>query len=120
MTTELTEYQKEFLLNTFFKNDYYPGWKNIATKLLDNGSCVVAGDGCIWKGGIGNFIKTEVANDFVDCTLYKFDFDYFATSYMFKEAKDNYLTIISSKKEDVVKRISELNKEGFEIVNLSR
>lgn len=55
----LTENQKEFLLDNFFKLGDYYGWKNIATKLLENGVCVVAGGECIWRGGIGNFITSK-------------------------------------------------------------
>ena len=53
---KLTEHQINFLLK-FFENKEYSGWKNIATKLIETGSCIVAGDKCIWNGGIGNFIK---------------------------------------------------------------
>jgi len=70
---KITEYQKKFLLQNFFSLPEYPGWLNIATKLIESGRCIVAGHGCIWKGGIGNFIKTEPAEDAIDCTLYTFD-----------------------------------------------
>lgn len=33
--TVLTNYQKKFLLDYFFKNEKYVGWKSIATKLLE-------------------------------------------------------------------------------------
>ena len=75
----LTENQKKFLL-TFFKDETYPGWDNIANALLDTGGCIVAGKECIWKGGIGNFIKTSEAKNTVGCLLYKFDLSYFLSS----------------------------------------
>jgi hypothetical protein len=80
----LSDYQKTFLLDYFFKNEKHSGWKNIATKLLDTGECIVAGKECIWVGGIGNFIKIEEAKDAVDCDLYKFDLEYFFTSEWYK------------------------------------
>ena len=70
---KLTDNQKEFLLNYFFKNDKYIGWKNIGTTLLETGECIVAGTDCIWVGGIGNFIKTETTTSLYKCLEYKFD-----------------------------------------------
>ena len=55
----LTESQKKFLLSTFFESDKYPGSRSIGDKLLTNGKVIVAGDRCIWIGGIGNFIQTK-------------------------------------------------------------
>ena len=80
----LTLNQQTFLLNTFFKNDFYPGWKNIATKLLENGSCIVAGNDCIWSGGIGYYIKTNKSDNFIDCLEYTFDFELFKESDLYK------------------------------------
>lgn len=81
----LNEVQKEFILDTFFKNDDYFGWNNIATLLIEKGKCVVAGTECIWDGGIGNFIKTETSNDYIDCLIYKFDLEEFLHSNWFME-----------------------------------
>jgi hypothetical protein len=47
---KLTNYQKEFILNYFFKDEKYAGWRNIGTTLLEDGECVVAGTECIWIG----------------------------------------------------------------------
>lgn len=96
---QLTETQKQFLLTYFFKNDKFAGWKTIATKLLENGSCIVAGNDCIWKGGIGNFIKTYKAIDFVDCLEYRFDLEYFLTSAWYKEIKSYYEIELEDKME---------------------
>lgn len=52
---KLNKTQKEYL--SFFENDKYNGWENIAKALIEKGSCIVAGDKPIWQGGIGNFIK---------------------------------------------------------------
>ena len=105
---KLTDFQKEFILKNFFENETYPGWRNIAIKLLEKGKCIVAGNGCIWIGGIGNFIKTETAKDAVDCTLYKFDLDYFLTSEWYKEIKNSYMSILSEKKIEIEKEFEEI------------
>lgn len=80
---KLSDYQKEVILNNFFKNEEYPGWKNIATTLIDNGKCIVAGEKCIWFGGIGNFIKTTEAEGLYNCLLYTFDIEEFFKSKWF-------------------------------------
>lgn len=105
---QLTETQKEFLLEYFFKNDNFAGWKNIATSLLENGSCVVAGTNCIWCGGIGNFIKTNNAIGFVDCLIYKFDLEYFLTSAWYKEIKSYYELELEDKMEKLQKEYQDL------------
>lgn len=88
----LTDNQIEFLLQYFFKNEAFAGWKNIATKLLINGSCVVAGTDCIWKGGIGNFIQTDEAEEAIRCVKYSFDLDNFLDSEWFKEIHSEYVS----------------------------
>ena len=69
---KLNDYQKDFICDKFFTNEKYPGWKSIAMDLLNNGECVVAGNYCIWKGGIGNFIKVETASKYIGCVKYVF------------------------------------------------
>ena len=104
----LSDYQKKFFLNYFFKNEKYAGWKNIATKLLETGQCIVAGKECIWLGGIGNFIKTEDAKDAVDCLLYTVDLKYFLTSELYKEISNGYISILSSKKRELEQEYEEM------------
>lgn len=93
----LTEYQKEFILENFFKNEQYPGWKNIGNSLLNKGWCVVAGTSPIYIGGIGNFIKTSEALDFIDCLTYSFNLEEFLESEWFKEIQNNKISEISNK-----------------------
>lgn len=95
---------KEFLLETFFKNEFYAGWRNIAEELIEKGECIVAGKDCIWKGGIGNFIKTEEATDFIDCIKYKFDYNTFVS-------KDNlyfmeYYTVYKISLEEEIRKLN--------------
>ena len=107
--TVLTDYQKNFLLENFFKNEKYIGWKNIAIKLLETGQCIVAGKECIWMVGISNFIKTESAKDAIDCTLYKFDLEYFFTSEWYREIRNGYASFLSSKKREIEQECEEIS-----------
>ena len=104
----LTEYQKEFLLEYFFKNEKFPGWKIIATYLLEKGECIVAGIGDIWCGGIGNFIKITNAKNAVDCLLYEFDLEYFLSTEWYKEISNQYIAILSDKKRCIEQEYEEI------------
>ena len=81
----LTENQKQFVIS-FFEDNRYAGWKNIATTLVETGKCIVPGEECIWQGGIGNFITTKETDLAVGCLEYNFDLDLFLSSAWFKEA----------------------------------
>jgi hypothetical protein len=108
---KLTENQKEFLLEFFFSNEYYPsGWRNIATVLLEEGKCVVAGETCIWRGGIGNFIKTEKAKGFVGCINYVFDLPTFLSSAYFKEVHADYVKVLAERKLKAEELFNEISK----------
>ena len=87
---KLTEKQLQFLL-TFFKNEQYPGWQNIATCLLTEGECIVAGTDCIWHGGVGNYIKVENMPNLYGCVLYKFDLYMFLSSPWVREHYEYYI-----------------------------
>lgn len=66
--------QKNWLLETFFKNEEFAGWRGIAEKLIDTGNCVTTNQGKdIWIGGVGNFIKSEPYGGGVDLILLTFD-----------------------------------------------
>jgi hypothetical protein len=97
----LTENQKNFLLEYFFKLEEFAGWKNIATELLNSGHCIVAGKNCIWRGGIGNFIKTKNAENGIDCLLYEFDLEHFLSSEWYKEISNLYIAMLSNKKKQI-------------------
>lgn len=83
----MIDYKEIFLLDRFFYHEDYPGWRNIATKLIQDGSCIVAGNECIWRGGVGNFIQTEPAKNAVDCLLYEFDLAELEESAWYNEIK---------------------------------
>jgi len=87
----MTGEQIEFIKNHFFINGESAGWDNIATKLLQEGSCIVAGSSKLWYGGIGNFINCDPAENAVGCSLLTFDKDSFLQSVWFKEQADSHI-----------------------------
>lgn len=106
---KLNAAQKNFILNFFFPNVEFPGWKTVGEKLLDTGKCIVAGEKCIWLGGIGNFITVEPAEGAVGCSLYTFDIDNFLSSQLYIHTKDAYveerLSELEFMKEKLVEEI---------------
>lgn len=86
-----------------FQNEKYAGWKGIANNLLINGKCIVAGTDCIWKGGVGNFIKTSPAINAVNCTEYVLDVENFVNSAWVQE-------YLEHKINDVDKELQEMEK----------
>jgi hypothetical protein len=114
----LTENQKEFILEYFFKNEYFNGWRNVAIELLNSGKCVVGGADRIWSGGIGNFIDVKDYEFSYNCKLYEFDLTKFLTSQIFINVNEEYLknleVLIKTQEEEVLK-----SKEKYQqILNL--
>lgn len=105
---KLTDNQKEFLFNYFFKTDNFAGWKNIANSLLETGECIVAGDSCIWIGGIGNFIRTKTADGFYGCIKYKFDLEYFLGSELYIVEAKYYIDNLFNKVSDLTAELEEI------------
>lgn len=110
MERNFTENQLNFL-RTFFYNTHYAGWYNVADELLTKGKCIVAGNNCIWSGGIGNFITTKPAENAVDCTEYTFNYEEFIKSEWYMSALGEYINRISESKKV-------LEQHYFEISNL--
>ncbi len=117
---KLNQNQKEFLLEYFFENEKYAGWKGIATKLIETGKCIVAGSECIWKGGVGNFIKTSEAEGTVGCCLYTFDLAYFMSSAWYKEGRAIYITQCADEKTTIEEKLKEAEAKYIDICNLSK
>lgn len=107
----LTEQVKEFILGHFFFNSKYAGWRNIAEKLLEEKSCIVAGNDCIWIGGVGNFIKLNKAEEYFGCVEYKFDYNSFIKSAQFQNVIREYLS-------ETVEKIVELNNTKKDLEEL--
>jgi hypothetical protein len=75
---KLTDKQIEFLAEKFFTSQTcWPGAGRIANELLVAGECIVAGEGRIWHGGVGNFICSKPVPGAVGCSLLRFDLDGF-------------------------------------------
>ena len=105
----LSEIQKEYLLKFFFRNNVTEsGWQDIATKLLETGECVVAGNQCIWRGGIGNFIKTETADEFFGCLKYSFNLPIFLKSEYYKGITEEYAQQLSDKRSKLDKELVDI------------
>ena len=105
---QLTKFQEEFLLDYFFKNEKYVGWRNIAESLLNKGECVVAGEKCIWIGGIGNFIETSKAEGYFGCTIYKFDLELFLSSAWYGQIFNAYISKLSDEKREIEQKYNEI------------
>ncbi len=110
---KLTNSQKEFVLHNFFTNSTFHGWKNIAEKLIDTGKCVVAGKECIWRGGIGNFIKVENFEQGVDCLMYTFDLTGFLVSEYYRLTARQLLKGITEEKDYIVQYHKEISRIVF-------
>lgn len=103
----MNKIQINWLLDTFFKNEKFPGWRNIAEKLITEGSCVTTSQGRkIWIGGIGNFIQEETYDSGVDLIQLKFDLKSFASmdNNYFLEYYNYELKKISKEQEELIQR----------------
>lgn len=109
---QLTKLQKEFILDYFFINSKYPGWRNIGEKLLTEGECIVAGEDCIWIGGIGNFIKTKKEDGLIGCLRYKFDLYMFLSSPFYKEVYEEHIKDLEFQRNRIASEIEELKQIG--------
>jgi hypothetical protein len=66
----LSKAQINFLNEKFFRYnaESSPSFR-VAEKLLETGECIVSGEGRIWNGGVGNFIKICSVPNGVGCSL---------------------------------------------------
>jgi hypothetical protein len=90
---QLTEYQKKFILDFFFRPlyDRFPGALNIGETLLTEGSCIVPDVGTyIFQNTPSlqqfNSVKKVEDKRFIGCVEYVFDLDGFFNSYYLKRA----------------------------------
>lgn len=113
MEKQLTDNQIEFLLEFFLEGEKKSGYDSIAFNLIKKGQCVVAGDGRIWIGGIGNFIKVTPAENTVGCSLLEFDVKSFINSCFFKGHLIASLISNKQKLEDARLRYCELKEFEF-------
>ena len=110
MKKEFNNDQKEFIIS-LFENNKYPGWKNIATSLVEKGRCIVPTDSAekLWVGGIGNFIDIvdDFDTDLVGCSLMVFSLPYLLASDYFEELKHNKLDVEHLKQEELKNQLAE-------------
>ncbi len=109
---KLNNRQIQFLLKFF--PDNCAGAKSIATTLITEGKCIVAGTDRIWLGGIGNFISIEPVKGAFKCTEHTFDLKAFLSSEFFKDAAQKELSESQRKlveAEIIVTSIVELIKK---------
>lgn len=110
MKKKLNKIQLEFIKEHFFKLTHAIGWKQIADNLLTNEHCIVAGTECIWRGGIGNFIKVEKSLDAIGCLVYKFDVNTFLESEFFKEAYNAKIEALYKEMENAEENYKKMKK----------
>lgn len=110
---KLDEIQKDFLLETFFKDESFAGWKSIGESLLDTGKCTIAGESCPWMGGIGNFITIAPASgDCVGCCVLSLDLESFVSKdhAFFQESYDAYLNNLNNKCAEINAQLESLRQ----------
>ena len=112
---KLNAAQKNYILDFFFPTVDFLGWRTVGEKLLDTGKCIVAGETCIWLGGIGNFITVDPAEGAVGCSLYTFDIDDFLSSQLYIHTKNAYVEERLSELEFMKKKLEEEIKMVKEI-----
>ena len=89
---QLTEYQKKFILDTFFKPLHYefPGALNIGEVLLTEGGCIIPDTGTYLfrHSPLNQFNTINKADEkkFINCLEFIFDLDGFLESYYVKRA----------------------------------
>ncbi len=109
---KLSEHQIDFILDMFFKSyeTQYNGAMNIGRGLLTTGTATVAGNEPIFKGGIGNFIKTSKAEGLYHCLEYKIDLESFISSHFFREALNATVEDLKRESAILIEKTSNLEK----------
>ena len=113
--TPLTEVQINYVLDTFFANERFAGWRGIGRKLIERGSCIVGNTERIWNGGVGNFISMTPAENTVDCMLHTFDREEFFLSKFYEEVTKSYMEYLNADIEEAERQVAILNHKKFEI-----
>ena len=88
-------------MNTFFLNEDYSGWANIARKLIETGSCITTEN--IWTGGIGNFIDCESCPEGINVVKLTFDVKAFCSkeNLFFMDAYNYHMEKLKGRLEEV-------------------
>lgn len=105
---KLNDNQFRFLMSFFVEETGPASHHTIATKLIRDGICIVAGDGKIWEGGIGNFINIRSADHAINCSELTFDLAYFLSSEWFKSGLTNKMQIVKSDLDSAQKNYNDI------------
>tara|TARA_R110000772_G_C13220533_1_gene431792 strand:+ start:462 stop:794 length:333 start_codon:yes stop_codon:yes gene_type:complete len=105
---KLSEDLTKTLVAYFFQDGASVMSEAIGRELLEEGSCVVAGDECIYRGAIGNFINTKKSKAHIGCLEYKFDLESFLKSEYFKPYKESWIKIGEDTIEKAKLKLEEL------------
>lgn len=120
---KLTENQKEFILNEFFRYDDCAGWRGIATKLLEDGVCIVGGESKIWKGSrgklIGDYIEVVVEPSYHECSKYTFKMEEFLKSKLYSDTANRAISNTAKDIKLYSGKVESLTKKNKEICELS-
>jgi hypothetical protein len=116
---QLTEYQKKFILDFFFRPlyDRFPGALNIGETLLTQGSCIVPDVGTyIFQNTPSlqqfNTVKKVEDNRFIGCVEYVFDLEGFFNSYYLRRVVTKHYEKLES---DYIKQ-GQMKSELFELL----
>lgn len=108
----LTENQEKTVLE-YFSHNLVDGVSlvsalRIGQTLIEKGKCLVAGDECIWRGGIGNFVICNKAEDAVGVLEYTFDLGTFLSSVWFRENTQHAIDGLNGKLKVMTLELNEL------------
>ena len=103
----MTEVQINYILAFFSTNNNRIDSRNIARRLVTDGSCIVGGDRIIWYGSSSTFIRTDSPNGQYNCFTYTFDLEGFLASDTFAQEKTKQLKMLQ---DQMGKTLEEFNQ----------
>lgn len=108
----LTNEQKEYLVEKYFvdtvRGTNLHGAANIGMELLENGTCVIAGEQNHWRH-LG--VTEEVTKDFIGCIRLNLKLEDLFNCATFKQYHKDYLTYYNQEVDKAKKRLTDaINK----------
>ena len=121
----INERLEKEIVHNLFRLDYQSDKKysrraldEIATKLLRDGECVIAGaKEPMWDGFVATKIQVVEAEGFVDCYLHKLDPEFYESE-KFEYFMEYFVSIFRNKKENTAKKLAEAEEEHYSAENL--
>ena len=106
---KLTDYQIEYLANKFFTHKDFAGSTEIGKALLKKGYCITTKQGeKMYYGGVGNYIKTETAPEYIDCIKLVLNFESFIKSSWVREALEFNSDLIHNEAQKLLQQSADL------------